>query len=102
MEKQIYAICAQHSCKFSQPYNAADIKFMLGVDTFDNKNKTIEELDEINHGLPEKNRFCQLCGSDLLFYCPHCKKGFFDIPDPCFCGVCGKEIKPKDYSEGAF
>ena len=99
---QRYAICPKPHCNYSSPPFDG---FFIEAATCDSETKgenidTLYEIavrkplqwEQIKDHLPDE-RFCEKCGEQLLFYCPHCKIGSFTIPDPVFCRFCGKKIK---------
>lgn len=61
----LYALCSKPGCKFSPSYSP--------------KNDS-------------RDTYCRLCGAELLYMCPHCKKRF-ETKNQSYCGGCGKPIK---------
>lgn len=110
-----FAICSKPDCDYSTSFDARDL-LMYGFMEYhhthpeDDKLNPIEAMmkrkqskeifpfdkSKIESDLPE-NRFCEKCGSELLFYCPHCKHGLFSIADAKHCNYCSKKIKPGEY-----
>ncbi len=87
---QQFAICSNPDCNYSTPIDQGGILDFLLSHT--------DESKDIDSSLPE-DRFCELCGASLLFYCPHCKKGLFTIPNAVHCRQCGKKIKLHHYEK---
>jgi hypothetical protein len=86
---QHFAICSNPECDYSTPFSGgAAIQFVL-----DHPMESPQSMKHIDSLLP-KDRYCELCGAALLFFCPRCKKGLFTSPMAKFCRHCGKEIKP--------
>ena len=98
-----YAICSNQHCDHAIPFDS----FLIELTTVDAKvemeGNNVETLTHVpvkrpvqlelaKDSLPEE-RFCKKCGSQLHFYCPHCKIGFFCIPNPIYCSYCGSKIK---------
>jgi hypothetical protein len=81
---ETFAICSNSNCTYSTPFNP--VPFAV------NENTILESESDFN--LPI-NRFCELCGATLLFYCPHCKKGLFTNPKAKHCRYCGINFKPR-------
>lgn len=109
------AICSKYACDYSMSFDATGLimydfyeyhrlhpedeklnPFEASLKRKQDKQIYPFEKDKIESSLPA-NRYCEKCGSDLLFYCPHCKHGLFSISDAKHCNYCGKKIKPGEY-----
>jgi hypothetical protein len=86
---QHFAICSNPECNYSTPFSGgAALQFVL-----DHPKESSDSMKHIDSLLP-KDRYCELCGAALLFFCLCCKKGLFTSPNVKYCRHCGKEIKP--------
>ena len=86
---QHFAICSNPECNYSTPFSGGvALQFVL-----DHPKESSDSMKHIDSLLP-KDRYCELCGAALLFFCPYCKKGLFTSPNAKYCRHCGKEIKP--------
>jgi hypothetical protein len=89
---QHFAICSNPECNYSAPLSVGGgLQFVLN-----HPNESSDSIKDIDSLLP-KERYCELCGAALLFFCPHCKKGLFSSPNTKYCRHCSKEIKPSKY-----
>lgn len=110
-----FALCSKEGCAYSTSFDATGLlmydfyeyyrlhpedeklnPFEASMKRKQNKQVIPFDKDKIQSDLPE-NRFCEKCGSELLFYCPHCNHGLFTIPEATNCQFCGKKIKPSKY-----
>lgn len=99
-----FAICSNPTCTYSIPFDNSKTRLLCSYETpkepktdiFDGIFETHKPIPfnevEIQKYLPA-DRFCEKCGSKLLFYCPRCNIGFFTIAEPIHCKHCGKKIK---------
>ncbi len=102
-----YAICSKEDCNYSIAFDARNLDvfaYFLKKETAGDKELfKVTEGDPIPYDTPElqkylpTDKFCEKCGSRLLFYCPHCKLGLFTIPDAKHCKHCRGKIKPSQY-----
>jgi len=85
---QNFAICSNPECNYSTSFSGgAAVQFVL-----DHPKESSDSIKNIDSLLP-KDRYCELCGAALLFFCPHCQKGLFTNPSAKYCRHCGREIK---------
>jgi hypothetical protein len=86
---QHFAICSNPECNYSTPFpGGSALQFVL-----EHPKESSGSIKGPDSVLP-KDRYCELCGAALFFFCPHCKKGLFTGPNAKYCRYCGKEIRP--------
>jgi hypothetical protein len=86
---QYFAICSNPECNYSTPFpGGSALQFVL-----EHPKESSGSIKGPDSVLP-KDRYCELCGAALFFFCPHCKKGLFTGPNAKYCRHCGKEIRP--------
>jgi hypothetical protein len=85
---QHFAICSNPECNYSTPFpGGSALQFVL-----EHPKELSGSIKGPDSVLP-KDRYCELCGAALFFFCPHCKKGLFTSPNAKYCRHCAKEIK---------
>ena len=86
---QHFAICSNPECNYSAPFSGGSaLQFVL-----EHPKESSGSIKNPDSVLP-KDRYCELCGVALFFFCPRCKKGLFTSPNAKYCRHCGKEIRP--------
>jgi len=92
---QHFAVCSNPECDYSTSFSgSAALQFIL-----EHPKDSSGGLTSIESVLP-KDRYCEVCGAALLFFCLHCKKGLFTDPNAKYCRHCGKEIKKDNWANG--
>ena len=100
-----FAICSKEDCNYSIAFSTRNLTLFSHFLNKDNDNEAFKitegepmpfDAPELQKYLPS-DKFCEKCGSRLLFYCPHCKIGLFTIPDAKHCKHCRGKIKTSQY-----
>ena len=82
-----YKICSNPQCDYSNQLNQDELEYLSDIDTNGDPSAEVVATTEF------LDRRCVKCKSPMYLYCPHCKRGLFEMPDLVFCSLCGRRVK---------